>query len=93
MNIRSNATVDKALVDACRTLAWEHEVSSETIVNTDSLLDQLVQQVRSVCDWAKDRIRQRVVALRKQSKMFKLSDLLAEKYGQKQLQEPVQHSS
>ncbi len=62
---RSDPRIDRVLVDACRTLMLKYRRASESLVMSDETLEELTTLVRPICDWPRERIRKRVITLRK----------------------------
>lgn len=65
MTVKVDPTIDYALIDACRILMQRYGRASETLVLDDTHLDELVSMVKPQCGWPRDRIKRRVITLRK----------------------------
>ncbi len=79
MRTKVAAEIDKAIIEACRIIGFRYVVPPEVIKDTDSYLEEVVQLVRPVCDWPREDIKHRIGTIRKAGKMYRVSDVMAEK--------------
>lgn len=83
MKTRIDPAWDAALRLAYERIAWEHEVSADTIAETDhfrGLLSELVPCLNSAVGWSKDEMSHRLTVLRRRKGGIRpLKDILAEK--------------
>jgi len=83
MRTRIEPRIDEAILQACRSVGFKHEVAPEGITEADPLLDEVVAMVGPVCDWPREDIKHRINTLRKKGKQYRKRDILLEKYGKK----------
>ncbi len=86
MKTKVDPAWDAALRQTYAELAWAHEVSADTIAETDTLRDLLfdrVQQINPNVNWSKDEMSHRLTILRRKKQGLRpLKEILKAKQEQ-----------